>query len=137
MSTDLTARLRRLERRRIEALLAVDTAELDTLHDDAYQLCNPTGIVWGKAEYMQRLTTGQLAYDRLAATSDIDVLVSNALAVLRYRCLIVVRVDGAEIPAHECQHIDVYSISAGGRWRCRFSQATGIIDATAHEEHRT
>ncbi|ALG10434.1 nuclear transport factor 2 family protein [Kibdelosporangium phytohabitans] len=131
MSTDLVARLRELEQRRIEALLAADTAELDTLHDDAYQLCNPTGTVWGKAEYVQRLATGQVVYDRLAATSDIDALVSNTLAVLRYRCLIEVRVDGAEIPAHECQHIDVYAIGADGRWRCRFSQATGIMDGVA------
>lgn len=134
MPTDLAVRLRRLEQQRIEALLAVDTAQLDTLHDDAYQLCNPTGAVWDKAEYVQRLVTGRLAYDQLTATSDIDVLVSNALAVLRYRCLIVVRVDGAKIPAHECQHTDVYAIGADGQWRCRFSQATAIIDAV-HEEH--
>ncbi len=42
----------------------------------AYQLCNPTGTVWDKAEYLQRLTTGRLAYSQLETTSEIDVLPS-------------------------------------------------------------
>lgn len=128
MSGSLTDHLTQLEAQRIDALLTVDTLQFDTLHDNAYQLCNPTGTVWGKAEYLQRLTAGRLAYSRLETTSGIDVLVSDSLAVLRYRCLIALRVDDADIPAHECQHIDIYTLAAGGRWRCRYSQATGIME---------
>ncbi|RJQ81212.1 nuclear transport factor 2 family protein [Pseudonocardiaceae bacterium YIM PH 21723] len=128
MTGDLTEHLTQLETQRIDALLTVDTARFDTLHDDAYELCNPTGTVWDKIEYRQRLVTGRLAYSRLETTSGIDVLVSGSLAVLRYRCLIAVRVDGNAIPAHECRHIDTYTLAADGRWRCRYSQATGIMD---------
>lgn len=128
MSDSLTSHLAQMEQQRTDALLTVDTARFDALHDNAYQLCNPTGTVWGKAEYLERLTTGQLAYSRLETTSDIDVLVSDTLAVLRYRCLIALRVDGTDIPAHECQHIDIYIRAEDCQWRCRYSQATGIMD---------
>jgi hypothetical protein len=127
MSESLTDHLARLEAQRIDALLTVDVARFDALHDDVYQLCNPTGIMWDKAEYLQRLTTGRLAYSRLETTSEVDVLVSETLAVLRYRCLIALRVDGTDIPAHECQHIDIYTCAGDGQWRCRCSQATGIM----------
>lgn len=130
MSDSLIAHLKQLEKQRIDALLAVDTARFDALHDDAYQLCNPTGTFWGKTEYLHRLTTGQLAYGRIASTSDIDVLISDTLAVLRYRCLIELRVDGTDIPPHECQHLDVYTLAANDQWRCRYSQATGIMDTS-------
>ncbi|MEJ3653321.1 nuclear transport factor 2 family protein [Actinomycetes bacterium KLBMP 9759] len=128
MPDSLTSHLVQLEHQRIEALLTVDSPQLDALHDNAYQLCNPTGALWSKAEYLQRLTTGRLAYTRLTTTSDVDVLLSENLAVLRYRCLIALRLDGADIPPHECQHIDVYTCDADSQWRCRYSQATGIID---------
>ncbi len=130
MSDSLTSHLAQLEQQRVDALLTVDTARFDALHDPAYQLCNPTGTVWGKAEYLRRLTTGQLAYSQLDTTSEIDVLASETLAVLRYRCLIALRVDGTDIPTHECQHIDIYIRAADGQWRCRCSQATGIMDTT-------
>lgn len=128
MSESLTDHLVQLEAQRMDALLTVDVPRFEALHDDAYHLCNPTGTMWDKAEYLRRLTTGQLAYSRLETTSKVDVLVSENLAVLRYRCLIALHVDGAEIPAHECQHIDVYTHSGHGRWRCRYSQATGIME---------
>jgi hypothetical protein len=126
MSGSLTSHLAQLEAQRIDALRTVDTARFDVLHDDAYQLCNPTGTVWDKAEYRQRLTSGQLLYRRLETLSEVDVLLAETLAVLRYRCLIALRVDGTDIPAHECQHIDVYIRADDGQWRCRCSQATGI-----------
>ncbi|UUV32572.1 nuclear transport factor 2 family protein [Amycolatopsis roodepoortensis] len=128
MSESLTSHLAQLEQQRVEALLTVDTAVFDALHDPAYQLCNPTGTVWDKAEYRRRLTTGELAYSRLETTSEIDVLASETLAVLRYRCLIALSVDGTDIPAHECWHSDTYIRAEDGQWRCRYSQATGIMD---------
>lgn len=128
MSDSLTSHLAQLEEQRVDALLAVDTARFDALHDSAYQLCNPTGTVWDKGEYLRRLTTGRLAYGQLDTASEIDVLAAETLAVLGYRCLIALRVDGTDIPTHECQHIDIYVRADDGRWRCRYSQATGIMD---------
>ena len=125
MSDSLTSHLAQLEQQRVEALLTVDADRFDALHDPAYQLCNPTGTVWGKAEYLQLLTTGRLAYSRLDLTSEIDVMASETLAVLRYRCLIALRVDSTDIPTHECHHIDVYVRGDDGQWRCRCSQAPG------------
>ncbi|RZS31231.1 uncharacterized protein DUF4440 [Herbihabitans rhizosphaerae] len=122
MTEDLVA----IEKRRVQSLLDVDADGYDQLHADDYRLCNPTGTVWTKTEYLDRLRTGGLTYRRLEPLGDIDVLADGDLAVLRYRCLIELRVDGADIPAHEAWHTDVYR-RAGDSWRCVWSQATGIM----------
>lgn len=127
MPTDLADRLVRTERQRIQALLNVDQVRFDELHDESYLLCNPTGAVWNKAEYLGRLTSGRLAYRRLDLVTGIDVLTADALAILRYRCVIELRADGTDIPGHECWHVDAYTLGDQG-WRCRWSQATGILD---------
>lgn len=131
MSDTTISTLEQLERTRIKALIAVDVDRFDALHDDEYQLCNPTGALWSKREYRDRLATGRLVYRQLDLTSAVDVVVSDRLAVLRYRCRIALRVEGTEIPAHECQHVDVYRRAEDDRWRCRYSQATAIMDTVA------
>jgi hypothetical protein len=90
-------------------------------------LCNPTGTVWTKAEYLDLLTTGRVAYRELELTGDVDAIVGTDVVVLRYRCFIELTVDGADIPRHEAWHTDVYT-NAGGTWRCVWSQATGVMD---------
>lgn len=127
MRSDVTECLVHTEQRRVRALLAVDQDSLHELHDERYLLCNPTGAVWDKAEYLARLVSGRLAYRRLEPVSPMDVLGADRLAVLRYRCIIELQIDGTDIPAHECWHMDAYTLE-DGQWRCRWSQATGIMD---------
>jgi len=128
MYTDVADHLVRTEQQRIHALLNVDKARFNELHEEGFLLCNPTGAIWGKAEYLRRLTSGQLVYKRLVPTTSIDVLTAGHLAVVRYRCAMELHVDGNDIPGHECWHMDVYILGAEGKWRCKWSQATGIIE---------
>lgn len=132
MPGNIDAHLIRTEMARIQALLDVDEDAYDRLHAEDYRLCNPTGTVWSKAEYLDRLRTGRVGYTRLAVRGDIDVFGGGDLAVLRYRCVIELRVDGDDIPAHEAWHTDVYVRGAGDVWRCTWSRATGIMDTVAH-----
>lgn len=128
METTVADQLVALEHQRVRALREVDEAQFDALHDEGYLLCNPTGTVWDKREYLRQLTSGQLVYIRLDPLPTIEVLAADRLAVLRYRCVIELHVNNQDIPAHECWHIDTYVCSADGQWRCRWSQATGIIE---------
>lgn len=117
----------RIEQRRVQALLEVDVTALGELHAEHYQLCNPTGTVWGKAEYVDRLRSGTLVYRRLAPLISIDVVTTDDLAVVRYRCAIALHVDGDDIPEHECWHTDVYTREPDRQWRCTWSRATAIM----------
>ncbi len=138
MSTESSAiadDIARAEQRRVQALLDVDEAAFDELHADDYQLCNPTGTIWSKAEYLDHLTSGTLVYHRLAPLTSIDVFTADDLAVARYRCVIALHMDDNDIPEHECWHTDVYRRRADGQWRCTWSQATGIM-ATVHQTIR-
>jgi hypothetical protein len=38
------------------------------------------------------------------------------------------RVDGNDIPGHECWHMDIYTLGTEGNWRYKWSQATGIME---------
>ncbi|UMP05113.1 nuclear transport factor 2 family protein [Amycolatopsis sp. EV170708-02-1] len=126
MSDDVAGQVIKAERDRIRCLLDVDRAAYDRLHAAEYRLCNPTGTVWSKAEYLDLLATGRVAYRELELAGDMDAIVGTDVVVLRYRCVIELTVDGADIPRHEAWHTDVYT-DDGGTWRCVWSQATGIM----------
>jgi len=126
--TDIAEELVATEKRRLRALLGNDGDTLDRLHTADYRLCNPTGTVWTKAEYLDRLSSGRLTYRRLDLVGDMDARVDTELAVLRYRCVIELRLDGKDLPVHDAWHTDVYRRGDGGEWRCFWSQATGIMD---------
>ncbi|MGA6161311.1 nuclear transport factor 2 family protein [Amycolatopsis magusensis] len=127
MTDDVARQVIQAEQDRIRSLLDVDRGTYDRLHAAEYRLCNPTGTVWTKAEYLDLLTTGRVAYRELGLTGEVDAIVGTGVVVLRYRCVIELTVDGADIPRHEAWHTDVYT-EAGGTWRCVWSQATGITD---------
>ena len=69
MYIDIADHLARTEQQRIQALLNVDKARFNELHEDGYLLCNPTGAIWDKAEYLRRLTSGQLVSSRPRAST--------------------------------------------------------------------
>ncbi|RZQ61567.1 nuclear transport factor 2 family protein [Amycolatopsis suaedae] len=126
MTGDPAGEVVQAEKDRIRSLLDVDPEAYDRLHAPEYELCNPTGAVWTKAQYLDLLTTGQVAYRSLELLSDPVAVAGEGVVVLRYRCAIEVTVDGTDIPRHEAWHTDVY-VSGGNGWRCVWSQATGIV----------
>jgi uncharacterized protein DUF4440 len=133
VAADIDDQLRHIEHRRVQSLLDVDIDTFHELHDDAYQLCNPTGAVWDKAEYLANLTSGRLDYLALEPVGELDVLHDGGLAVVRYRCEIEMRLDGMSIPRHELRHLDVYTRQEDQPWRCLLSQATAVaasVDST-------
>jgi len=127
MHDDPAGEVIQAEKDRVRSLLDVDPETFDRLHAPEYELCNPTGAVWTKAQYLDLLTTGQLVYRHLELLDEPKAVVGTGVVVLRYRCAIEVTVEGADVPRHTAWHTDVYTATDDG-WRCVWSQATGIMD---------
>ena len=122
--TKLEEELGDLERRRLRSLVEVRVEEADALHAPEFRLVHPGGV-WSKEEYLGGIASGRIDYRRFEATSEIEVMVDGALAVLRYRSAIDVAVHGQEAGPLECWHLDCYRRDEGA-WRVRWSQATSI-----------
>ncbi|SIS01950.1 hypothetical protein SAMN05444858_14220 [Micromonospora avicenniae] len=83
--------------------------------------------MWSKEHYLGGIASGDINYRRFEAVSGIDVMVDGSLAVLRYRSLIDIAVQGQTPGLLECWHLDCYRRDRhGGPWRVRWSQATAI-----------
>ena len=122
----LEEELRNLERRRLRSLVEVNVEEADALHAPDFQLVHPSGGVWSKEQYLGGIASGSIDYRRFEATSNIEVMVDDALAVLRYRSAIDIAVEGQVAGPLECWHLDCYRRDDGGSWQVRWSQATAI-----------
>lgn len=119
-------RLRDIERQRLRSLVEVRVAEADALHAADFELVHPSGGVWTRERYLGGVASGDINYRRFDAVSKIEVMVDGNLAVLRYRSLIDIAVQGQEAGLLECWHLDCYRRDDVGRWRVRWSQATSI-----------
>jgi hypothetical protein len=106
-----------LEKRRLRALVDADAPTLDALHAEDFVLIHPGGGVWSKAEYLGGVGSGAINYRRFEAVSQIEVLADGALAVLRYRSVIDIHVQGQQAGELQCWHTDCYR--AGGRGHLR------------------
>ena len=120
-----------LEKRRLRALVDADVVTLDALHAPGFVLIHPGGGAWSKAQYVGGIGTGAIDYRRFEPSSAIEVLVDGGLAVLRYRSLIDIHVEGQEPGRLACWHVDCYQAAAGGEWQVVWSQATEISAGTA------
>lgn len=118
------------ERQRLAALVAADTAILDDLHADDFILVNPGGGEWDKAFYLGGIGDGSIHYRRFEAVTPISVLADEKLAVVRYRSVIEIAVDGGAYVSLNAWHPDCYRRDdQSGRWRCVWSQATRSDDS--------
>ncbi|MGH3481353.1 MAG: nuclear transport factor 2 family protein [Nocardioidaceae bacterium] len=128
MTTDAVAtELADTERRRLRSLVEVRMADADALHAPDFELVHPSGGVWTKEQYLGGIASGDINYRRFEAVSAIDVMVERDLAVLRYRSLIDIAVQGQDPGVLECWHLDCYRRDRhGAPWRVRWSQATAI-----------
>jgi hypothetical protein len=114
------------ERRRLRALVAVDAAVLDELHDPGFRLINPGGGEWSREDYLGGVLSDRIDYRRFDAVSPIAVLQDGGLAVLRYRSAIGIAVAGQPPGPLSAWHLDCYRRDQAGRWRVLWSQATEI-----------
>jgi hypothetical protein len=84
-----------LERRRLTAIIETDAGALDALHHDDFVLCTPSGAVWDREFYLGGLISGRISYTTFEPVSDIEVMASADLAVLRYRSIIDIAIEGS------------------------------------------
>ena len=122
----LSDRLRDLENQRLAAVVAGDVEGLEELHTPSFVLCTPSGDVWSRRHYLDRLADGTINYLRFEPVTPIEVIPDAHLAVLRYRSEIEISVGGSAPGRLACWHLDVYQ-RTGNAWRCRWSQATDAI----------
>lgn len=127
MTSDLANTIVGLERQRLLALVGRRVEELDALHAPDFELIHPSGGVWSRGEYLGGIASGEIDYRRFEATSSMEVLGDNDVAVVRYRSLIDIAVRGQPVGLLACWHLDCYRRAGGGDpWRVRWSQATEI-----------
>ena len=114
-----------VERRRLRSLVEPDLELAARLHAPDFLLVHPGGGVWDRSYYLGGIADGTIDYRRFEPVSDIEVLVDGDVAVLRYRSLIDIAVEGQPAGELRCWHLDCYRRDQAG-WRVRWSQATEI-----------
>jgi hypothetical protein len=116
--------IRGLERERIRALVAGDTARAGVLHAEDFQLVNPIGSTQSRAEYLGGVASGALDYAAWEPDS-IAVRMYGEAAVLHYRSRLVMVARGDTVRPFGHWHTDLYE-RRSGRWQVVWSQATAI-----------
>ena len=113
--------VRDAERRRLRALASADAATAAAFHSDDYWLITPNGSEMTKADYLGAIESGQLRYRVFEPVSDMDVLGSAGIVILRYRA----RISFDDGPGFTCWHTDCYRLR-DDTWQVVWSQATEI-----------
>jgi hypothetical protein len=125
MDAELADLLRTTERKRLRAFVEADMDVLEPLHADDFQLINPGGRPFTKAEYLGGIASGAIDYRVWEPDSAIDVHLYGNAAAIRYRSQIEIVVGGETFPLRSFWHTDIYEQSAG-RWQIVWSQATAV-----------
>jgi hypothetical protein len=120
--------LRATERERLRALVEGDLPVADRLHADDFQLINPGGGVFTKAQYLGGIASGSLNYRVWEPDFEIEVRSYGEAAVIRYRSRLHMSRDGAAGELRNYWHTDSYEWR-DGRWQGVWSQATLIQPA--------
>jgi hypothetical protein len=123
-STKTASVVKAKERERIRLLLDGDvTAAGKDLAED-YQLIDPTGDPWTKADYLSAVEAGDLDYVKWVPESPMTVRVHGDAAVVRFRSNLDVELQGEPVPGH-FWHMDLYE-KRSGSWLLVWSQTTQI-----------
>lgn len=114
-----------LERERTQALVTRDTAAIERLHAEDYELITPAGRVFSRESYLSaiRSETFYAAWE----CGPMRVKVSDGIAVVRYHAQL--RFPSGRIV--DCWHTDIYE-QRDSRWQAVWSQATGITPETSN-----
>jgi hypothetical protein len=116
--------IRKVERRRLRALVDFDSAVAYALHADDFQLIAPDGSEFTKDSYLGLLRSGQLDY-RIWEPKDIKVRLYGGVAIIRYEdARYEVLFDGKLVNTGLVRHMDLYE-RRNGRWQVVWSQASG------------
>lgn len=118
-----TDELRVLERERLAAIVAGDTEKIERLHARDFALINPAGQQMTRQDYLGGLGAGFIAYNRWEPESNIEVAVYGDGAVLHYRAVAEVVVQGEVQPVQHFWETAVYEKRPDG-WQAVWSQAT-------------
>ena len=116
--------IRKLERSRLQALLAGDISAAKPLHAEDFQLITPIGASLSREQYLGAIAAGQIKY-RVWEPRDITVRFYGLAAVIRYQARLEVIYNGHPVPPAECWHTDAYEYR-NGRWVVVWSQATAV-----------
>lgn len=114
-----------IERQRLRSLVNRDMAVAERLHASDYQLVTPNGRTLGKTAYLSDVSAKRLEYLVFEPESEISILTSGALVVLRYIARIVLSVGLDEKQEFRAWHTDAYE-NRDGHWLAVWSQATTI-----------
>lgn len=118
--------LQRLERERLQSLVSADIATARRLHADDFQLINPLGEAFSKAQYLGQIESRQLDYQGWEAGKIVVRLYRDA-AVIRYRdTRFDVDWEGQPVHRGPMYHTNVYE-RRGEQWQVVWSQASGAL----------
>jgi hypothetical protein len=107
-------------------------AVADPLHAEDFQLIPPTGNSLSKADYLGAIAAGDHKYHVFEPATEIDVRVSDTIAVIRYRSRLEIVDHGVIRPLASYWHTDHYELRAG-QWQIVWSQATATRSTTTDE----
>jgi hypothetical protein len=88
------ARLRDVERTRLQALVDADTDVVERLHADDFVLVPPPGFPLARDDYLAAVAAGDLDYLAFEPVSDVDVRLYGNAAVVTYEWLIDIEAAG-------------------------------------------
>jgi hypothetical protein len=114
-----------IERQRLRSLVNRDMSVAERLHASDYQLVTPSGGTLSKAAYLSDVSEKRLEYLVFEPESEISILSSGALVILRYIARIVLSVGIDEELEFRAWHTDAYE-HRDGDWLAVWSQATTI-----------
>lgn len=116
--------LQAVEHERLRALGEVDTTAAGSLHADDFRVITPQGGTVSKEDYLGALAAGDIHYARFEPTSEIEVLLSDDIAVTQYQPTIAGEFFGQRKQLH-CWHTNCYRHSDRG-WQIVWAQETAV-----------
>jgi len=120
-----TEAIRHIQRERAGALLAANIETARRIYADDFQLITPLGAVFSKSEYLDAVEAGVLRYLVFELDSPLQLRVYGDVALVRYRTLIEIEVQGQRYPRSSYWFTDAYE-KHDGQWQIVWSQGTGI-----------
>jgi hypothetical protein len=113
------------ERQRLRALVDANEEVTQQLHSDQFQLINPRGAAFSKAQYLGGIVTGEINY-LVWEPESMAVRIHGAMAIIRYQAQLEIIVRGQHFPLKRYWHTDSYE-KHDGRWQVVWSHATEIL----------
>jgi uncharacterized protein (TIGR02246 family) len=123
--SDTDDELRALEQQRISAITGKDADALQRLLADDYHLINPGGQQVGKFDLVNGIREGFISYSLWEVDGAMAVVLSETMAVVRYRASLQVTVQGEAQPPQRLWHTEVYQ-QRDGAWQAVLSQDTRV-----------